>query len=133
MLCFDKKMKSTAELDALAGKEVIEAFALHDLELGWLQQVVFQVEDIYLVVAVDAATDEVLLSLLSELDFTAPEQRFSRTQISNQRKRINWLWRMTNQQGYEDCFQLEFDDRERTNVQVLAEGARLYITVFRRG
>ena len=126
-------MESTVDLEALAGKEVTRAFALHDLEFGWLRQVVFQVEGLYLVVAVDADTDEVLLSLLPELDFTALEQQFSRTQISNQRKRISWLWRMTNQRGYEDGFQVEFDDAEGTNVQLVAEESRLYITMFRRG
>ena len=126
-------MESIVDLDALAGKEVTNAFAFHDLELGWLRQVVFLVEDAYLVVAVDADTDEMLLSLLPELDFTTLEQQFSRTQISNQRKRISWLWRMTNQSGYEDGFQVGFDDAEGTNVQLVAEGARLYITIFRRG
>ncbi|WP_161890234.1 DUF6334 family protein [Pontibacter russatus] len=126
-------MESTVDLEALAGKEVTLAFALHDLEFGWLRQVVFLVEDVYLVITVDADTDEVLLSLLPELDFTALEQQFSRTQISNQRKRISWLWRMTNQRGYEDGFQVEFDDAEGTNVQLVAEESRLYITMFRRG
>ena len=125
-------MESIVDLDALAGKEVTRAFALHDLELGWLRQVVFLVEDAYLVVAVDADTDEMLLSLLPELDFTTLEQQFSRTQISNQRKRISWLWRMTNQRGYEDGFQVEFDDAEGTNVQLVAEGSQLYITIFRK-
>ena len=125
-------MESIVDLDALAGKEVTNAFALHDLELGWLRQVVFLVEDAYLVVAVDADTDEMLLSLLPELDFTTLEQQFSRTQISNQRKRISWLWRMTNQRGYEDGFQVEFDDAEGTNVQLVAEGSQLYITIFRK-
>lgn len=125
-------MESTVDLDALPGKEVVHAFALHDLEQGWLQQVVFRVENIYLVVAVDADYDEVMISVLPELDFRALDQRYSKTQISNQRKKINRIWRMTNQRGYEDGFQLEFDDREGTNVQLIAAGARLDITIFHK-
>ncbi|WP_169728060.1 DUF6334 family protein [Pontibacter actiniarum] len=120
------------ELDGLTGKEVTQAFTLHDLEQGWLQQVVFQVEDTYLVVKVDADTDEVILDLLAAMDLQALDKQFSRTQLSNQRKRISYLWRMTNQRGYEDGFQLEFDDMEGTSVQVLAEASRLYLTIFQR-
>ena len=125
-------MEGIIDLEALAGKEVVNAFALHDLERGWLQQVVFRVEGIYLVVAVDADHDEAVLSLLPALDFTVLDQRYSRTVLSNQRKKINWIWRMTNQRGYEDGFQIEFDDRERTCVQIVAEGSRLEISVFRK-
>lgn len=125
-------MESTVDLDVLTGKEVLKAFALHDLELGWLQQVVFQLEDMYLVVAVDADDDEIILSLLPEPDFTALEQQFSRTRIANQRKKISWMWRMTNQRGYEDGFQLEFDDREGTTVQLVAEAAQLKLYIFQR-
>ncbi|MCC9138123.1 DUF6334 family protein, partial [Pontibacter silvestris] len=99
-------MESIVDLDTLTGKEVLEAFTLHDLEQGWLQQVVFQMEEVYLIVAVDKDSDEVVLSVLPELNFPALEQQFSRTQIANQRKKISWIWRMTNQYGYEDGFQL---------------------------
>lgn len=125
-------MESTIDLDALTGKEVTQAFALHDLEFGWLQQVVFQVEGLYLVVAVDDDNDEIILSVLPQLDFAALERHFSRTQISNQRKPISSIWRMTNQRGYEDGFQLEFDDMEGTNVQLLAEASQLKLTIFQR-
>lgn len=125
-------MESIVDLDALTGKEVTQAYALHHLEMGWLQQVVFQVEEEYLVVAVDADTDEVILSILQKLDFAALEQQFSRTQISNQRKKISWMWRMTNQRGYEDGFQLEFDDREGTTVQLIAEASQLKLYIFQR-
>ncbi|RDV17066.1 hypothetical protein DXT99_00680 [Pontibacter diazotrophicus] len=125
-------MENTVDLDALTGKEVTHAYALHDLETGWLQQVVFQVEDMYLFVAVDTDDDEIILSLLPELNFTALEQQFSRTQISNQRKKISWMWRMTNQRGYEDGFQLEFDDMEGTTVQLVAEAAQLKLYIFQR-
>lgn len=125
-------MESTIDLEALAGKEVVNAFALHDLEQGWLQQVVFRVEDIYLVVAVDADYDEVVISVLPELDFMVLDQHYSRTQISNQRKKINWIWRMTNQRGYEDGFQIEFDDVEGTNVQLIAESSQLKIFIFQK-
>lgn len=81
-------MKSMTELDGLTGKEVTQAFTLHDLEQGWLQQVVFQVEDTYLVVKVDADTDEVILDLLAAMDLQALDKQFSRTQLSNQRKQI---------------------------------------------
>ena len=120
------------DIDTLAGKVVTSAIALNDLNTGWLQQVVFRVEDIYLVVSVDANTDEVLLSMLPDFDSRALERQFSSTRISNQRKRISYIWRMTNQAGYADGLQLEFDDVERTNVQLLAEGSQLLLTVFRR-
>ncbi|WP_162053760.1 DUF6334 family protein [Pontibacter pamirensis] len=125
-------MESTVDLDDLTGKEVTHAYALHDLEKGWLQQVVFQVEDKYLTITVDADDDEIILSLLPELNFTALEQQFSRTQISNQRKKISWMWRMTNQRGYEDGFQLEFDDMEGTTIQLIAEALQLKLYIFRR-
>ena len=125
-------MDDTVDLEALSGKNVTHAFALHDLELGWLRQVVFQVEDVYLVVAVDADSDQIILSVTPELDFGALEKLFSKTQIANQRKQISYLWRMTNQNGYEDGFQLEFDDREGTNVQLLAEASQLRLTIFQR-
>lgn len=125
-------MESTADLDNLTGKEVTHAYALHDLEMGWLQQVVFQVEGSYLVIAVDTDDDEIILSLLPELDYSVLEQQFSRTQISNQRKKISWMWRMTNQRGYEDGFQLEFDDREGTTVQLIAEASQLKLYIFQR-
>ena len=125
-------MESTVDLDDLTGREVTQAFALHDLELGWLRQVVFRVEGIYLVIAVDAASDELAISVLPALDFTALDQRFSRTPISNQRKRISYIWRMTNQRGYEDGFQLEFDDVEGTNVQLIAESSQLKLFIFRK-
>lgn len=124
-------MESTVELDLLTGKEVWNAYALHDLEMGWLQKVVFRVENMYLVVAVDA-DDEILLSMLPEPDLAALEQQFSSTQISNQRKKINWMWRMTNQRGYEDGFQLEFDDVEGTTVQLVAEASQLKLYIFQR-
>ncbi|MFD3003631.1 DUF6334 family protein [Pontibacter toksunensis] len=125
-------MESIVDLDDLTGKEVLNAYALHDLEMGWLQQVVFQVEKEYLVIAVDVDSDEVILSILPKLNFAALEQQFSRTQISNQRKKINWLWRMTNQRGYEDGFQVEFDDREGTTVQLVAEASQLKLYIFQR-
>jgi len=125
-------MENIMDLDTLTGREVTRAFALHDLERGWLQQVVFQVEDIYLAVAVDADTDELKLTVQPAFDFMEAAQQFSRTQISNQRKKISYIWRMTNQSGYEDGFQLEFDDREGTNVQLLAEAAQLKLFIFQR-
>ncbi|GAB3530483.1 hypothetical protein GCM10027443_11150 [Pontibacter brevis] len=125
-------MESTVDLDALIGKEVLNAFALNDLQLGWLQQVVFRLEDAYLIVAVDEDTDEVTICMQPELDFEELEQQFSRTQISNQRKKINWMWRMTNQRGYEDGFQLEFDDMEGTTVQLVAEASQLKLYIFQR-
>ncbi|MCJ8165769.1 DUF6334 family protein [Pontibacter sp. E15-1] len=125
-------MDNTVDLDALTGKEVLQAFALHDLELGWLQQVVFQMEDRFLTVAVNTETDELILSLLPELDFAALGQRFSTTRIANQRKRLSYIWRMTNQRGYEDGFQLEFDDVEGTTVQLLAEASQLKLYIFQR-
>lgn len=125
-------MESTIDLDILIGKEVRQAFALHDLEKGWLQQVVFQLEGMYLIIAENAASDEILLSVLPELDVAALEVQFSRTQISNQRKRISYIWRMTNQNGYEDGFQLEFDDLEGTNVQLIAEASQLRLFIFQR-
>lgn len=120
------------DIDALAGKVVTSAIALNDLKTGWLQQVVFRVADMYLVVSVDANTDEILLSILPDLDVSAVERQFSSTRISNQQKTISYIWRMTNQNGYADGLQLEFDDVERTNVQLLAEGSQLLLTVFRR-
>lgn len=120
------------DLDELAGKEVSNAIALHDLKNGSLQQVVFQVEGQYLVFSVEADSDEITCSVVPELDFHALGQQFSNTRISNQRKRISYIWRMTNHRGYEDAVQLEFDDVERTNVQLLAEGSQLILTIFRR-
>ncbi|PRY13656.1 hypothetical protein CLV24_10526 [Pontibacter ummariensis] len=125
-------MESIIDLEALTGKEVRQAFALYDLDHGWLEQVVFQVEDVFLAVAVDMDYDEVTVSVLPELDLRALEQQFSRRQISNQRKRISYIWRMMNQRGYEDAFQLEFDDLEGTNVQLLAENAQLRLSIFQR-
>lgn len=125
-------MENTPDLDALTGKEVRHAYALHSLEHGWLEQVVFQVEELYLVVAVDADTDEVIVSILPALDFAALDQRFSRTRIANQRKKISSTWRMTNHRGYEDGFQLEFDDVGQTNVQLIAEASSLALTVFNK-
>ncbi|SFG43627.1 hypothetical protein SAMN05421739_102517 [Pontibacter chinhatensis] len=120
------------DFDALPGKVVLEAFALHELEFGWLQQVVFRLEDGWLAVGVKEDTDEIILSILPELDVRAMEQQYSFTQIANQRKTIGWLWRMTNQYGYEDGFQLAFDDEEGTNVQLLAEASQLKLTIFQR-
>ena len=125
-------MESTVDLDDLTGKEVLNAFALNDLQFGWLQQVVFWVGDSYLIVAVDADNDEITLAMQPDLDSDALEQQFSRTQISNQRKKINWMWRMTNQRGYEDGFQLEFDDVEGTTVQLVAEASQLKLYIFQR-
>ena len=39
---------------------------------------------------------------------------------------------MTNQRGYEDGFQLEFDDREGTTVQLVAEASQLKLYIFQR-
>ncbi|WP_439880237.1 DUF6334 family protein [Pontibacter sp. MBLB2868] len=125
-------MNTIFDLDSLPGKHVLQAYALHDLEFGWLQQVIFQVEDVYLVIAVEGDTDEVSVSILSEIDPETLEQQFSKTSISNQRKKIVWLWRMVNQNGYEDGFQMEFDDRERTNIQLIAEASRLKLLIFQR-
>ena len=125
-------MESITDLDALTGKEVTHAYALHDLEIGRLQQVVFQVEDGYLVVAVDTDDDEIILSVLPELNYAALEQQYSRSQISNQRKKISAIWRMTNHRGYEDGFQLEFNDREGTTVQLIAEASQLKLYIFQR-
>lgn len=125
-------MGSTVDLDTLTGKEVLEAFALRNYEHGCLQQVVFQVEELYLVIAVNSDSDEITLSILPEFDFTAQEQQFSKTTIANQRKTISWIWRMTNQYGYEDGFQLEFDDVEGTSVQLLSEAAQLKLYIFQR-
>ncbi|GAA4442125.1 hypothetical protein GCM10023188_41450 [Pontibacter saemangeumensis] len=125
-------MESFVDLDTLTGKQVINAFALHDLQQGGLRQVVFRLEDLYLVVAVEAASDELVISVQPELDVAALELRFSRTPISNQRKHISYIWRMTNQRGYEDGFQLEFDDVEGTNVQLIAESAQLKLFIFRK-
>ncbi|MCX2739634.1 DUF6334 family protein [Pontibacter anaerobius] len=125
-------MEELPNLEALAGTDVTQAFALHELAFGWLQQVVFRVGEVWLVVAVNEQTDEIILSVLPELDFGMLERQFSLTQISNQRKKISWLWRMTNQHGYEDGFQLEFDDAEGTNVQLLAEASQLRLTIFQR-
>ena len=120
------------DFDELAGKVVLEAFALHELEFGWLQQVVFRLEEVWLAVGVNEDTDEIILSILPELDIQAMEQQFSFTQIANQHKTIGWLWRLTNQYGYEDGFQLGFDDEEGTNVQLLAEASQLKLTIFQR-
>ncbi|WP_276499093.1 DUF6334 family protein [Pontibacter litorisediminis] len=125
-------MESPIDLDNLTGKEVTQALALHELTYGWLQQVVFRVEEVWLVISVNEDTDEVVLSVLPELDFAALEQQYSFTQVSNQRKKIAWLWRMTNQFGYEDGFQLAFDDVEGTNVQLLAEASQLQLHIFQR-
>ncbi|WP_266202882.1 DUF6334 family protein [Pontibacter kalidii] len=120
------------KLDSFTGKAVTQALALHELEFGWLQQVAFQIEGVWLVVGVNEETDEVMLSILPEPDFRALEQQFSFTQISNQQKQIAWTWRMTNQHGYEDGFQLAFDDVEGTHVQLLAEASQLRLTIFRK-
>ncbi|AKD02202.1 DUF6334 domain-containing protein [Pontibacter korlensis] len=125
-------MDNTADFELLVGKEVTQAFALHDLEYGWLQRVIFQVDGMQLLVSVNPDTDEIAAFILPEIDFLALEQQFSFTQISNQRKRISRIWRMTNQLGYEDGLQLEFDDMEGTNVQLLAEASQLKFTIFRR-
>lgn len=125
-------MENPTDLDSLTGKDVTQAFALHELAFGWLQQVVFRVEEVWLVVAVNEQTDEIILSILPELDFGALERQYSLTRIANQRKKISWLWRMTNQHGYEDGFQLAFDDAEGTNVQLLAEASQLQLIIFRR-
>ncbi|MHA6247010.1 DUF6334 family protein [Pontibacter sp. CAU 1760] len=125
-------MKHTTELDELTGKMIHQAFALHHRETGALQMVVFQVEHLYLTVAVDAATDEIVLNLLPALDLGELAQRYSSTPISNQRKKISATWRMTNSWGYEDGFQIELDDVESTNVQLLAEGAQLRLSIFKR-
>ncbi|GAB3821627.1 DUF6334 family protein [Pontibacter rugosus] len=126
------EMENASDLDELTGKEVTNAFALHSLEHAWLEQVIFQVEEKYLVIAVDADYDEVIVSVLPALDFRLIDQQFSRTQISNQRKKISAIWRMTNQRGYEDGFQLEFDDVAQTNVQLLAEASSLVLTIFNK-
>jgi hypothetical protein len=120
------------DLDELVGKEVSHAIALNDLKTGWLQQVVFQVEGQFVIFSVEADYDEIICSIAPELDLNTLGQQFSSTRISNQRKRISYIWRMTNHQGYEDAVQLEFDDVERTNVQLLAEGSQLLFTIFRR-
>lgn len=125
-------MQSITDLDSLTGQEVRQAFALHDLQFGWLQQVIFQVEEAYLVVSVEEDSDEIILSILTELNVEALAGQFSRTQIANQRKRIGWLWRMTNSRGYDDGFQVEFDDREGTNVQLIAEASQIRMTIFQR-
>ena len=125
-------MNSITDFDTLAGKTVTRAYALHDLELGWLQQIIFQVEEVFLVAAVNADTDEVVLSILPEVDFKMLEQQYSITPISNQRKKINWIWRMTNHLGYDDGFQLEFGDEEQTNVQLIAEASCLKLYIFQR-
>ncbi|OKL41943.1 DUF6334 family protein [Pontibacter flavimaris] len=124
-------MESLTDLDALSGKEVTQALALHDLTYGWLEQVLFRVEEVWLAVRVNADTDEIILAILPELDTEALERQFSFTQIANQRKTIAWLRRMTNQYGYEDGFQLAFDDAEGTHVQLLAEASQLRLIVFR--
>lgn len=120
------------DFDELPGRVVLEAFALHELEFGWLQQVVFRLKEGWLAVGVKEDTDEIILSILPELDIPVMEQQYSFTQIANQRKTIGWLWRMTNQYGYEDGFQLAFDDEEGTNVQLLAEASQLKLTIFQR-
>ncbi|WP_299756689.1 DUF6334 family protein [uncultured Pontibacter sp.] len=125
-------MDNALDLDTLTGKTVTQAFALHDLEFGWLLQVLFQVEQVWLQIAVNEDTDEIILSVVPELDFGALEQQYSLTQISNQRKEISQLWRMTNQQGYEDGFQVEFDDMDGTCVQLLAEASQLRLAIFQR-
>ncbi|TPE43708.1 DUF6334 family protein [Pontibacter mangrovi] len=125
-------MDIPTDLEALAGKDVTQALALHDLAYGWLQQVLFRVEDVWLAVRVNEDTDEIILTILPELDVAVLERQFSFSQISNQRKKLNWLWRMTNQHGYEDGFQLAFDDAEGTNVQLLAEASQLQLHIFQR-
>lgn len=125
-------MEDITDFDILTGKEVTHAYALHDLENGWLQQVLFQLEDMFLLVSLDTDSDEVVLSLLQEIDFELLDRQFSRTQIANRRKKILYIWRMTNQRGYEDGFQLEFDDVEQTHVQLIAEGSSLVLTIFNK-
>lgn len=125
-------MDNALDLDTLTGKTVTQAFALHDLEFGWLLQVLFQVEQVWLQIAVNEDTDEIILAILEDLDLGALEQQYSLTQISNQRKEISQLWRMTNQQGYEDGFQVEFDDMDGTCVQLLAEASQLRLAIFQR-
>lgn len=125
-------MDNALDLDTLTGKTVSQAFALHDLEFGWLLQVLFQVEQVWLQIAVNEDTDEIILATLKDLNLGALEQQYSLTQISNQRKEISQLWRMTNQQGYEDGFQVEFDDMDGTCVQLLAEASQLRLAIFQR-
>ncbi len=117
------------DIDELAGKDVTNAYALTDTKAGGIAQIVFQLNDVFLIVGADKETDELRVSVE-----TAPptEEGCERKQLSNQRKQIAWIWRMTNQYGYEDGLQVEFDDLERTNVQIVAEAARLDVTVFRR-
>ncbi|GHA75486.1 DUF6334 family protein [Pontibacter akesuensis] len=125
-------MEDITDFDILTGQEVTHAYALHDLENGLLQQVLFQLEDMFLLVSLDVNSDEVVLSMLPQIDFTILDRQFSRTQIANRRKRILYIWRMTNQRGYDDGFQMEFDDVEQTHVQLIAEGNSLALTIFNK-
>lgn len=125
-------MHDISDLDNLLGKTVSQAVTLHHPDLPMPSWVALLVDSLWLVVGVDADTDEVLLSLLPESNFRQLAQGHSLSQISNQHKSIASLWRMTNSRGYDDGFQVEFDDLPGTTLQLTAEAAQLRLTIFQR-
>ncbi|TXK52085.1 hypothetical protein FVR03_02140 [Pontibacter qinzhouensis] len=127
-------MASEADLDELTGKEVTKAYALLDPETNWIVHTVFQVEELYLVITIEPDLDEVIIDVLTAatLATTINHDKLLQKPIANQKKSIAYIWRLTNQRGYQDGVQIEFDDFHRLNVQVMAEGSRLLLTVFNR-
>ena len=123
-----------ADLDELTGKEVAKAYALLDPETNWIAHTVFQVEDQFLVLSLEPDEDEVTVAVLAAdaLAATIAHEHFTQKPIANQKKSIAYIWRLINQRGYQDGVQIEFDDFHRLNVQVMAEGSRLLLTVFNR-
>ncbi|MFT2009047.1 DUF6334 family protein [Pontibacter sp. 13R65] len=127
-------MATEADLDELTGKEVTKAYALLDPETNWIVNTVFQVEDSFLVLTIDPEQDEILIAVhtAATLATAVPHDQLLQKPIANQKKSIAYIWRLINQRGYQDGVQIEFDDFHRLNVQIMAEGSRLLLTVFNR-
>lgn len=104
--------------------------------ISWTESVVLKFQGIHYIININADTDEV------EIMLTQDQSQVNKDNVINISKhqdsalfnllgsKLTWVWEMTNNQGYFDGVQFQFNCKTNNIIQFIAIASRLQINVL---
>jgi hypothetical protein len=127
----------------LIGNNLKDIFLVKDIYpdgTSFIEQAILQLDNNYLVINVNPDTDEIVTSVLDKnpvntnaanvLFVSRHPDNFMHDALGH---KLTWCWIMTNNQGYSDGIQFQFNDPKNRTIQFVALASRLDIKFLTSG
>jgi hypothetical protein len=129
-------------LDNIVGSNLEEIYLLKYVaskDHYWVDSIVMKFDNGYFIINVNADTDEVQTNIQDsyQIDTSQDNVIVISNCVDNQLltligNKLTWVWTMTNNQGYSDGIQFQFNSKTNSIVQFIAIASGLQINMLNR-